>query len=115
VKTGSRCDGRCCVVFSLSGVQPSDMEGPDGATVRDMLVQLSPGEFRLRSWRFGIFPAVEESGEGFYRCRHWDERTRLCRIYARRPRTCRKWPYGRACPYCGEADAERSRKAVRMP
>lgn len=69
-----------------------------------MLIPLTPKEARERNQRFGDtgdpsshFP-WSDRGHNFT-CRHWDESTRLCGIYEDRPKMCRRFPYGKKCPF----------------
>jgi Fe-S-cluster containining protein len=70
-------------------------------TVAGMVEPLTLEETIARLARFGVMkPPVE--GIQHYKCRHWDEETRLCKIYDRRPYMCRDYPgYGEAaaCEY----------------
>ena len=76
----------------------------DRELVCAMLIPLSPRRMKARSARFQIRLAKEEKGEGYFTCTHWDEQTRLCKIYEDRPRMCREFPNGRVCGHCGETD-----------
>lgn len=79
----------------------------DGAKIADMLIPLTPKQARERYERFsgkrparGIF-AWKSRGHHFT-CRHWDEKSRLCKIYDERPQMCRGYPYGKLCEHgCG--------------
>lgn len=110
-----RCSGACCAVFWLPHT-PDELRArtleaePDGtqtvlvdaAQIADMVIPLTPAEATARAERFE-FPAPTRA-EALYTCRHWDEDTRLCTIYADRPGMCRGYPYGKACDHgCGFA------------
>jgi Fe-S-cluster containining protein len=98
----SGCDGACCVAFVLSSQGDEMMDGIrpahtvlDGEKVLDMLTEITPRQARYRRGKFGVgFPAGGDK-QRWYRCRHWNERTRLCGIYEERPQMCRDYPgYG---------------------
>lgn len=99
------CTGQCCAVFyvpwhkdELAATTPID---PDDVTLKQMLIPLTRREVRARRAKFGISPTtLGEDTEGhWYKCRHWDEDTRLCTIYDSRPTMCRDFPYARKCDY----------------
>lgn len=81
-----RCTGHCCRGFTLSA-PVSSLPGNvlDGEKILDM-----------------IEPAVSRDGAPRYNCRHHDEATGDCRIYADRPKMCVDYPYREACsvPNC---------------
>lgn len=107
------CPGHCCVAFYLEA--PHDRldeirtELTDGEQIADMVIPLSLAEANARLERFGADREYGSDCEGFiYTCRHFDDATRLCRIYADRPEMCREYPYARGCEfecdYCAPAD-----------
>lgn len=104
---GNGCTGQCCVAFPLNA-ELADIPGDEGDLLRSMLVALSPGDAQERMDSF--YPGSRVSTRDrddrepwvYYRCVHWDEETRLCRIYEDRPQMCRDFPGygdGAACEY----------------
>lgn len=99
------CVGTCCAAFrvphTLTVLRRRQGRLIDGEQIVAMLIPLTPKEARERSKKFG------GAGDGFpwsdrghhFTCRHWDEDTRLCGIYEDRPAMCRKFPYGKPCPF----------------
>lgn len=93
------CSGACCAAFTLTpDLEECEVEGgtrrvDDEAYIADMVVPISVGEALARKVAFG--GSVDEGlgGKQWYRCRHWDEGTRLCREYGSRPAMCRDYPY----------------------
>jgi Fe-S-cluster containining protein len=87
----------------------------DGEKIADMLIPLTPKEARERYERFSgkTTTAYRWKNRGHhFTCRHWDEETRLCRIYEDRPQMCRDYPYGQECQHgcgvtCGVSSEER--------
>jgi Fe-S-cluster containining protein len=77
----------------------------DGEVIAEMVVPLSVSEANERLERFGSDREYTSESEGHvYTCRHFDDETRLCTIYERRPEMCRDYPYGHngGCEYeCG--------------
>ena len=75
----------------------------DGDQIADMVIPLSLDEANDRLDRFGSGRQYGPESEGHvYTCRHFDEETRLCTIYAQRPEMCRDYPYAGECEYeCG--------------
>jgi Fe-S-cluster containining protein len=103
------CPGHCCVAFYLP--TPHDRVAEiaddmrDGEVIADMVIPLSLSQANERLERFGAEREYGPDSEGHvYTCRHFDDRTRLCTIYERRPEMCRDFPYGHegGCEYqCG--------------
>lgn len=98
----SGCTGQCCVAFPVNTNQ--DCLTLDLA---EMLVPIGREEAAERHARLYSDNLVEPRGGSaddgqYYRCAHWDEETRLCRIYEDRPRMCRDFPGyddGAVCEY----------------
>lgn len=99
------CRGDCCVAFyvpthkdDLASTPTADF---DVATMKDMLIPLTRRQVRDRRAKFGVkHTPMSPDAEGYlYKCRHWDEDTRLCKIYAQRPKMCRDFPYEKPCGY----------------
>lgn len=87
-----RCTGHCCRSFHLSSVPRGTADeqrawarqhGQDGEQIADMVV-----------------PIGEDATGPLYTCRHLDEAGN-CSIYNTRPRMCRTFPDGAACPFKG--------------
>jgi Fe-S-cluster containining protein len=103
------CPGHCCVAFYLSTpherVDDLRDQTRDGQQIAEMVIPLSVAEANRRLERFGADREYGRDSEGHvYTCRHFDEATRLCTIYAERPEMCRDYPYaaGGGCEYeCG--------------
>jgi Fe-S-cluster containining protein len=83
----------------------------DGEVIAEMVVPLSVLEANERLERFGSDREYTSESEGHvYTCRHFDDETRLCTIYERRPEMCRDYPYGHSggceyeCGYCTPSD-----------
>lgn len=99
------CDGSCCAAFYIP-THKDDFakvipETPDDITIRHMLIPLTRVEVRDRREQFGIdfgLPPKNTAGH-WYKCRHWNEETRLCGIYEQRPKMCRDFPYEKKCEY----------------
>lgn len=94
------CDGACCALFPLSAPYQRLLDEPetiqDGDYLADMLVPLTHRQAVARGKRFDSSFHVTADREWFS-CRHWDEKTRLCKAYESRPSMCRRYPYGRPC------------------
>lgn len=100
------CDGRCCAVFPLQKGALERMAAglvTDGAFVVDMVIPLTRRQASDRARRFGYkLPwrsRVFARGYDLFTCRHWNEETRLCSVYADRPQLCREYPYDHACDH----------------
>ena len=106
-----RCTGQCCAVFTLSAnvldLCRAGELGPDkdAPTLLQMLVPLTSEIALLRLQRLGFTPAgdgVPGAGRAIFSCRNWDEVTRLCTIYDRRPWLCWHYPDPEhVCMHCG--------------
>lgn len=111
----SACSGKCCAVFNYPTAPDALRERSEGQEgfwpdqdrfLADMLVALTPEEAQARMERFEISPPegmdlrewAENTGP-LYTCRHWDEDTRLCTVYADRPEMCREYPYASRCQH----------------
>ena len=101
------CGGQCCAVFT---VQKNVWEPKrrkrieDGAFIADMLVAITAEEAADRVRRFGSTYEPKVDGRVWFKCRHWDEETRLCGVYEGRPYMCRDYPYEGECDHsCGYA------------
>lgn len=112
------CTGACCAAFTLPAYTPTEIawriSRPDYfemVTVAPMLIPLTPDEHTARLIRFGYYKPTADGRPGVgmwprpdtksYTCRHWDEVTRLCTIYDRRPGMCSGYPYDGRCGACG--------------
>lgn len=104
------CAGDCCAVFvlpkgSLPRLASGEANGPvDGPFIADMVIPLTRRQARARMRRLGMgWPWLRRRvlKHDFYTCRHWDETTRLCGLYSRRPKMCREYPYGDECVHEG--------------
>lgn len=100
------CAGACCAVFTIW----KDVWDPkrrlsveDGEYIADMLVAIPATEAAERARRFGsTYEPAASDGRVWFKCRHWDEETRLCTAYDERPRMCSEYPYGQGCDHsCG--------------
>lgn len=108
------CPGHCCVAFYLptshDRVEDIREEVRDGEVIADMVIPLSLSEANERLERFGADREYTSESEGHvYTCRHFDDETRLCTIYERRPEMCRDFPYDAGgceygCGYCASLD-----------
>jgi len=93
------------VVLPITWTDEEFAEGtdPDDKTVRDMVIPLTHRQAVARARKFGVPITIRKHLKGpmtrWYACRHWDEETRLCSIYDRRPMICRDFPYGDPCRY----------------
>ncbi len=120
---GDRCTGACCMAFPL----PEDPGGlwkryDHWLRHRHGLQQQGDDDVPLLIDIHIIAPMVEYLGyqttpmyevaesaralttagktqPHWYRCKLFDQDTRLCTIYERRPRMCRDYPYGKPCEY----------------
>lgn len=95
------CNGACCAVFSWP-IEYDPEKTEDGPFIADMLIRLTDDEAVARAEKFGgavLEWATEREGRerAPHTCRHWDEQTRLCTVYDRRPVMCRNYPYDGAC------------------
>lgn len=102
------CSGQCCSVFTFQDTTEIADRFAKGEGYEDdykLLTMLEPipvEEAQERVERFGVtgnYAQVvhNENPPEFYKCRLWDEETRLCTQYEDRPRMCRTYPYGRGC------------------
>jgi Fe-S-cluster containining protein len=101
------CDGTCCVAFTLSKHPGELVMGPaiddpgsvvETFTLLGMLEPLTVEQARGRRARLGGHEPNPRATDGeYFSCRHWDETTRLCSIYARRPWMCRWYPNSGQC------------------
>lgn len=91
------CVGDCCVAFTL----PKE---PTDPIVIDMVIPITQMEAIARHQRMGNRKVIDKSQSldtsKWYKCRHWDEETRLCGIYEDRPKMCRDYPYDKGCVSC---------------
>ena len=102
--TERTCNGDCCVAFVMART-PEELADPktraeitDGDTLHEMLIPLSRQKATARAKKFGVGTDMwKGSKHQVYMCRFWDEETRLCGIYERRPQMCRDYPYDHAC------------------
>lgn len=60
-------------------------------TILGMIEPLTFQEVTERASRFGVNKSPN-SETRYYKCRHWDEETRLCTVYEDRPWMCRTYP-----------------------
>jgi Fe-S-cluster containining protein len=91
------CAGACCAVFPMK--KGFKATGKEGRFIADMRIPLTRRQALRRSRRLGYSdpPRYGKKWEWFT-CRHWDEQTRLCTVYDKRPKMCRDYPYsGRQC------------------
>jgi Fe-S-cluster containining protein len=110
------CDGKCCAVFPLQKGAIERLNaggnGADGPFIIDMLIPLTRAQARRRAARFGFrLPWRRLPKSDLFTCRHWNETTRLCGVYSRRPRMCRDYPYDKGCdhPDCCYVASQRTR------
>ena len=101
------CPGWCCAVIHQPGTF-SELAAAagilqDGELVLDMIQPISRDNAIRRRRQHGLrVDNLETAKDGhLYTCRHWDDRTRLCGIYERRPAMCRDYPYAESCAHCG--------------
>lgn len=115
----SRCTGHCCKNFDLP-MGPGQL-----ALVREIAERGDIGTWRTTGgqvcWappilndaghgvaftspeeaaqiaRMARFVGRDARGVHYYTCRHLDEQTGDCTIYATRPTLCRDYPYGKDC------------------
>jgi Fe-S-cluster containining protein len=81
-------------------------------TLLGMLEPITIKEAQARRAKFGGAPLLEGADEevGWFKCRHWDETTRLCTIYDQRPWMCRIYPStskGEVCDHGCDCVGER--------
>ena len=101
------CPGYCCAVIHQPGTRDelAAVAGilQDGELVLDMIQPISREDATRRRQQHGLrVDDLETAKDGhLYTCRHWDDRTRLCGIYERRPAMCRDYPYAESCAHCG--------------
>lgn len=98
------CPAYCCVVLPIVGTLEEiadDTEDPDSPLIASMLEPLTHRQAVARAKKFDVPTPIRKHEKGpdtlWYRCRNWDEETRLCRIYESRPEMCRDYPYHRGC------------------
>lgn len=91
------CNGDCCIAFPLSST-PDQIAGfrhpasaREAMTILGMIEPLTPLEAANRRAQFGNTHPVS-SEEKYFKCRHWNETTRLCSKYYERPWLCRTYP-----------------------
>lgn len=107
------CDGRCCAVFYFPS-SPAQIRAKgfkryvDGKTISRMLVPLDREAAKKRIEAFSISPPggtdewIDRAEGSIYTCKHWDEDSRLCTIYDKRPQMCADYPYRGTCQHgCG--------------
>jgi len=99
----SDCTGACCAVFylphTITHFRKNKETIQDGEYIADMVIPLTPKEARERAGQFGSSAEPKWDSRGHhFTCRHWDEKTRLCKAYDARPAMCRNYPYGEPCP-----------------
>lgn len=92
------CPGYCCAAFMLridheAAVEKDWSKVEDGEALVDMLIPL-PSAIGVERLRAAGSPLADRGllADHAYTCRHWDESTRLCGIYAERPAMCRRYP-----------------------
>lgn len=112
----SRCTGRCCLSFdlpmspgtlrimALAAQHGRGVESPDG--YRTVIRSSSGYNIRVGSREEAIligtmtqFIGQASTGAHLYTCAHFDQASRNCTIYERRPRMCSDFPYGRTCTF----------------
>lgn len=98
------CEGACCAAFPLHISHPSFRKGSksakgEAAFIADMLIPLTRRQAVRRSRKFGYpDPPKYPKGWEWFTCRHWDEESRLCTVYDKRPTMCSDYPYtGQQC------------------
>jgi Fe-S-cluster containining protein len=97
------CPGYCC--FDIGPIRSGDKH-----VTMEMMHELArdPAEtgarFFVDHMLFSL--GTDAKGREHFGCRLFDTETRRCTIYARRPKMCRNFPYGRACPICTYDDRE---------
>jgi Fe-S-cluster containining protein len=91
------CPGYCC--FDLGPIRFGDRH----VTI-EMLEELArdPAETGARFFleKMLIPLGKDANGSEHFGCNFFDIVDRKCTIYARRPKMCRGFPYGGACPIC---------------
>ena len=109
------CTGQCCAAFPLPYTREEFLGHlgyiDQGQMIYDMIRPLTPDSAaqRMDAFNHNIGDATNEH---LFTCVHWDDRTRLCRVYDQRPKMCRDYPYWgtnedgtrgepSACGYCG--------------
>ena len=93
VDTVPQCTGECCDPVKLTGEDYWDMSRDPGAHhnaryILNMLIPPGPGP-------------VPRHGRVEFACRHFDQETRRCGAYDRRPLMCRDFPESGVCVFCG--------------
>lgn len=60
---------------------------------------------------------VQEDGDlgAWYTCIHYDNNTKMCMIYDKRPQMCRDYPYDSPCVHCGWENKEYQQREVVPP
>jgi len=126
------CVGTCCVAFFLP-YKKDEFENratkkdasDEIRKVNDMIIPVTNSTVRRRRNKFGMALGIRKENEGHYfKCKHWDEETKLCNDYENRPVMCRDYPYDKVCSMgcngCAPSDivekyeqqAEKSQEAV---
>jgi Putative zinc- or iron-chelating domain len=84
------CSGECCRRFSVAGMTLAQLQEATGfqdvAKIASMVIPLKN---------------IEGETSPMFTCRHWNVETKRCMDYENRPRMCRTFPNGKACPACG--------------
>lgn len=98
-----RCSGHCCRAFTLP-YSPEQLLQPDrlledGDVIRGMLVFLKEAN---EGDPHPTDPVQTTAGrKWYYTCKHLDDQSGNCMIYATRPMMCRDYPYGNECKFSG--------------
>lgn len=125
--TANRCTGHCCRSFclplspkelreayerwraSLDGHPIYKNEEPKDKRIYNDIWLVAPmaKHIGIKQTFQQVNPPDHELTEGkklpghWYRCKHFDDKTKKCSIYEIRPRMCRDYPYGESCNYAG--------------
>lgn len=119
MKTEMKCNGSCCERFFLPAKMNEIWKHYEdfiltGVMKWEDLDKIAPM----------VIPLDDEGLEGesekgyWYTCKHWDQETRLCKIYEQRPQMCRNYPYSSPCTHCGwenEEFLEEQKNKLRKP
>jgi Fe-S-cluster containining protein len=108
------CPGYCCAGFylpyTISELHAKAPTLQDGQQIAEMVIPLTPKQANERLDAVGVAPGrgrpTWKNRGHHFTCKHWDETTMLCTIYAERPEMCRTYPNGRECQHCGLTGGE---------
>lgn len=99
----AECLARCCECFrikrdDLKALREDPESVRDGPYIAAMLRPITPQKAQKFHRAWGFVGWKPEPGDSFFKCKHFDPHTRLCRAYEDRPGMCRD--YGTAKAPC---------------